>query len=311
MRNKIVIFFFFFLFFSGFFLIWLHASYNAKTIGSNKITIVTTTTMVTDIVNEIARDRAIVHGLMGPGIDPHLYRARESDVHKLGSADIVFYNGLHLEGKMANVLEGMNRFTRTVAVTRDIDRAQLRSVEFCMYDPHVWFDVELWSCAVQTVCDELVQLDPDNAQEYKNNNELYQQRLTDLNEYIKNKVAAISRSHRIFVTAHDAFGYFGNRYGFDVVGLQGLSTDAEIGVQDIVVLADLIVEKKIPVLFAESSISQRSVIALCNAVSARGHCVTIGPELYSDALGDISTPAHDYCGMMRYTVDVLIDSLKR
>lgn len=282
-----------------------------RNITDKKIVIVTTTTMITDVVKEIVHDKAIVYGLMGPGVDPHLYRARESDVHKLGSADIIFYNGLHLEGKMAEVLEGMNHFTRTVAVTKNIDRADLRLVEFGMYDPHVWFDVKLWSSVVQTICDELVCFDSDNAETYKQNNKIYQQRLFDLDNYIEKKIATVDREKRVLVTAHDAFGYFGDRYGCDVVGLQGLSTDAEIGTQDIRMLADFIVQKKVPVIFTESSISERSILALRNAVAARGWLVVTGPELYSDALGDFSTHAYDYCGMIRYTIDTIVDSLNQ
>lgn len=278
---------------------------------NKKIVIVATTTMIADLVIHIVGNHAIVYGLMGPGVDPHLYRARESDVHKLAAADIIFYNGLHLEGKMGQVLAGMNHFTRAVAVTDSIDKTLLRCAEFDgMYDPHVWFDVVLWKSAVRLVCDELVKIDPVHELDYKKNCDNYMQSLSLLDEYIMKKVMTIDRDRRILVTAHDAFGYFGARYGFDVVGLQGLSTDAEVGMHDITVLADFIVEKKVPVVFVESSVAQRTVFALRNAVNARGWCVAIGAELYSDALGDCSTRASDYCSMLYYTVDTIIDSLK-
>jgi len=277
---------------------------------NDKLTIVATTSIIADAVKHIVGDCAQVYQLMGPGIDPHVYRARESDVHALAHADIVFYNGLHLEGKMGHVLEGMHHFTKTVAVTDALDKTVLRSVDFeGMYDPHVWFDVSLWIAVVRYIQQQIMTIDPDRAHAYRINGDAYVQELAELHEYIVHKIFLLNEHERILITAHDAFGYFGRAYGLEVVGLQGLSTDADISIQNIQKLADYIVEKKVRAIFVEASIPPRALIAVQNAVAARGWCVEIGDELYSDALGDVTSDAGTYCGMVRYNVDVIINSL--
>jgi len=269
--------------------------------------------MIADAVKNIIGDdssNAQVYQLMGPGVDPHVYRARESDVHKLADADIIFYNGLHLEGKMGTILEGMHYFTKTVAVTDAIDKTLLRTAEFeDMYDPHVWFDVSLWILVVHYIQQQLMLADPDNAEHYSVNGDEYIQELEALQKYIHSKIELLSEYEKVLITAHDAFGYFGRAYGFEVVGLQGLSTDADIGTKDIQHLADYIVERKVRAIFIETSISPRAIVAVQNAVVARGWFVDIGDELYSDALGDVATQAGSYCGMIRYNVDVIVGSL--
>ena len=276
-----------------------------------KITIVATTSIVADAVRKIVGDHIAVHGLMGPGVDPHLYRARESDVHKLAAADLVLYNGLHLEGKIGQVLEGMQRFTQTVAVASCLDTTMLRAADFAdLYDPHIWFDVAIWIVVVRFIQKSVIALDPINTDAYKKNGDEYIRELEQLHAYVHRRVNELDVQKRILITAHDAFGYFGAAYGFEVVGLQGLSTDCDISTKDIKELADYIVENHIPVIFVESSIPQRSIAAVQNAVRARGWSVQIGPELYSDALGDNTTPAPSYVGMIKYNVDALVDALK-
>ena len=253
------------------------------------LTIVATTSIIADAVRRVVGDRITVHGLMGPGVDPHLYRARESDVHKLAAADLVFYNGLHLEGKMGQVLEGMQRFTQTVAVAQSLDTTMLRAADFAdLYDPHIWFDVALWIIVARYIQQSVIVLDPINANVYKQNGDEYIRELEQLHAYVQKRVNEIDVKKRILITAHDAFGYFGTQYGFEVVGLQGLSTDCDISTRDIQQLADYIVENTVPTIFVESSIPQRAIVAVQNAVRARGFSVHIGPELYSDALGDSS-----------------------
>lgn len=275
-----------------------------------KITVVATTSIIADAVRAIVGDSATVHALMGPGIDPHLYRACESDVHKLAAADIVFYNGLHLEGKMGQVLEGMNRFTVVVAVASALDNNQLRKVDFDdMYDPHIWFDVSLWIHVVRYIQQSMIKCDVKNAELYKENGDVYIKKLEQLHRYVQDCISSIPLEKRILITAHDAFGYFGRAYGFNVVGLQGLSTDSDISTKDIQNLSDYIVEKKIKAIFVESSIPQRTIIAVQNAVRARGWGVVVGDELYSDALGDETTHASDYCGMITHNIDVIVSSL--
>lgn len=275
-----------------------------------RLTIVATTSIIADAVRNVVGDQMVVYGLMGPGVDPHLYRARESDVHKLAAADLVIYNGLHLEGKMGHVLEGMQRFTRTVAVAQGLDTTMLRTADFeNLYDPHIWFDVALWIMVVRCIQQSVIALDPAHADLYTKNGDAYSAELEQLHAYVHRRVNEIDLQKRILITAHDAFGYFGAAYGFKVVGLQGLSTDCDISTRDIQQLADYIVAHAVPTIFVESSIPQRAIVAVQNAVRARGWNVALGAELYSDALGDVTTPAATYIGMIKYNVDAIVNSL--
>lgn len=294
-------------------LIFLCMDNNSVMQQQKKLTIVATTSMLADAVRMIVRDvpHVEVHGLMGPGVDPHLYRARESDVHKLAAADLIVYNGLHLEGKMGQVLEGMQRFTKTIAAAYALDITRLRSTDCSeLYDPHIWFDVTLWIAVVRYIQKNIIALDLEHADLYTKNGDEYCAQLAQLDNYIKQRVNEVDAQKRILITAHDAFGYFGAAYGFTVVGLQGLSTDCDISTKDIEDLADYIVEKNIPAIFVETSIPQRTLLAVRNAVAARGHHVAIGPELYSDALGDELSAASSYGGMVKYNIDAIVDALK-
>jgi manganese/zinc/iron transport system substrate-binding protein len=277
-----------------------------------KFTIVATTSMLADAVKAIAGDAAVcIHGLMGCGIDPHLYRARESDVHKLASADLVIYNGLHLEGKMGQVLAGMNRFTHVINVSDALDKQKLRTAEFeGLYDPHIWFDVTLWICVVRYIQDAIIELDPEHAVNYEKNGNEYIVQLEQLHSYIQKRINEVDLQKRILITAHDAFGYFGDAYGFEVVGLQGLSTDCDISTKDIQQLADYLAGRRIPTIFVETSIPQRSLIAVQQSVAAQGWHVEIGDELYSDALGDEESGAATYIDMVKHNVDAIVAGLK-
>jgi manganese/zinc/iron transport system substrate-binding protein len=293
-------------------LIFLREHNNATILNQKKLTIVATTSILTDAVRMIVRDvpHTVVHGLMGPGVDPHLYRARESDVHKLAAADLIVYNGLHLEGKMGQVLDGMQRFTKTIAAAHALDTSLLHKSEIeNLYDPHIWFDVVLWIEVVRYIQQCVIALDSEHADMYQKNGDDYVVQLQQLHAYVQQRSNALDASAKILITAHDAFGYFGARYGFKVVGLQGLSTDCDISTKDIQELADYIVDHKIPALFVESSIPQRSLIAVQNAAAARGHNVVLGAELYSDALGDEQSGASSYLTMVKHNVDAIVDSL--
>jgi manganese/zinc/iron transport system substrate-binding protein len=283
------------------------AAHKHVTIKQEKKVIVVTTNIIADTVKNIVGDAATVHALMGCGVDPHLYRARESDVHKLASADIIFYNGLHLEGKMATMFTGMNRFTKTVAVADALEKSMLRVADFDdMYDPHVWFDVTLWIRVVRFIQEHMMMIDWCNAEVYKKNGDAYIQKLELLDNYVRERMSTIQHDTRIIVTAHDAFGYFGRAYNCNVIGLQGLSTDAEISTKDVQTLASYIVEKKIKALFLESSVPSRAIIAVQKAVEAQGWSVAIGDELFSDSLGDGTTHASTYCAMIKYNVDTFV-----
>ena len=281
-------------------------------IADRPINVVTTTGMIADITKNVGGDRIQVTALMGPGVDPHLYKASEGDVIRLQEADVIFYNGLHLEAQMGDVLERLNGFgIKTVAVTDQIDRSLLQSPpEFQgNYDPHVWFDVTLWMKAVEQVRDTLVELDPTSASGYEANAEAYLAELEGLHQYVLEQASTVPAGQRILITAHDAFNYFGRAYGFEVRGLQGISTEAQAGTGDVQALAAFIVEKQIPAVFVESSVPQRNVEAVQAAVEAQGFEVKIGGSLFSDAMGSEGTPEGTYVGMVRHNINTIVTAL--
>jgi len=285
----------------------------SQDLSGRKIRIVATIGMITDIVEQVGGERVAVSGLMGPGVDPHLYKASEGDVTRMAGADIIFYGGLHLEGKMTEVFERMRGRIRTVAVTDGIDRGLLlKPPEFLgVYDPHVWFDVTLWMTAVEGVAEALAKIDPQHADAYRRRATAYREKLSELHGYVKSRAEEVPVSKRILVTAHDAFNYFGRAYGFEVRGLQGISTVTEAGTADIQDLAKLIVEKRIPAVFVETSVSPRTIEALIEAVHARGFDVETGGNLYSDAMGDPGTPNGTYIGMVRHNIDTIVSALSK
>jgi manganese/zinc/iron transport system substrate-binding protein len=280
-------------------------------VTGRELRLVATTGMVGDLVAAVAGGRAEVTSLMGPGIDPHVYKASEGDVLTLAEADAIFYNGLHLEAKMADVLERIEGRLLTVAVAEGVpEQKLLRPPEFeGAYDPHVWFDVALWQEALDEVERALVRLDPAHAAAYRANARRYRARLADVDAEVRRLVATVPESRRVLVTAHDAFGYFGAAYGFQVRGLQGISTAAEAGAADVQALADFVVERRTPAIFVESSVPRQTVRAVQEAVRSRGFEVEIGAELFSDAMGDPGTPEGTYPGMVLHNVRVIVDAL--
>lgn len=278
---------------------------------SDKYKVVATTTMIADLVNTIGGEHVEVQGLMGPGIDPHLYKASAGDVTKMQNANIIFYNGIHLEGKMGDLLEDLEKTNiKTVAVAKDIDISDLiQSEDFeGNYDPHIWFDVSLWMKAVETVKESLIELDNEHKDYYEENAKNYIERLKNLDQYVVNEIEKIPEESRILVTAHDAFSYFGRAYKFEVKGLQGISTASEAGTSNVKELADFIVEKKIPAIFIESSVPRKNIEALQEAVKARGFNVEIGGELFSDSLGEPNTEAGTYEGTIKHNIDTIVNS---
>ena len=277
----------------------------------DQVDIVATIGMIADIAQIVGGDHAKVTALMGPGIDPHLYKASAGDVSRLSKADIIFYNGLHLEAKMSEVLEQMSGRAKTVAVTDNIDRSVLLTpLEYKgAYDPHVWFDVTLWKKAVGAVHDTLTEVDAKNAEGYQRNARDYLAQLDKLHQYVQTQTARLTPNQRVLVTAHDAFNYFGQAYGFEVRGLQGISTAAEAGAADIQALADFIAQARIPAMFVETSVSPRNIEAVRAAVKSRGFDVKIGGQLFSDAMGAAGTPEGTYIGMIRHNIDTIVESL--
>ncbi len=279
---------------------------------SSRITVVATTAIVADLIRSIAGDRAEVSSLMGTGVDPHLYKASAGDVDRLASADMIFYNGLHLEGKITDVLAEMKKNGLfTVAVAEEIDKSLLLSPKEYegYYDPHVWFDISLWRKAAQAVTKALCEYDSHNTLVYKNNSKSYIKKLDALQEYVQKKIALLPPEKRVLITAHDAFNYFGKGYGFEVIGLQGISTDSEASVSDIKNLSELIAHRKIPAVFVETSISPRYMKALVASVKAKGFEVDLGGTLFSDSMGPSGTDEGTYLGMFRKNVDTIVKSL--
>lgn len=289
-------------------------SCNKKTTKENgKLNIVTTTTMITDLVKNIGGNQVNINGLMGSGVDPHLYKASEGDVSKLFNADIIIYNGLHLEGKLEEVFEKMKHQNKKIIVASDtINKKNLiESENFASnYDPHIWFDINNWSKITSYISKKLIHLDPKNELIYKKNTQQYLIKLKKLNTQINSKINELPESKRVLVTAHDAFNYFGKQHKFNVVGLQGLSTATEAGVQDVQKLAKFIINNKIKAIFVESSVPKRTIEALQEAVNAKGHQVLIGGTLYSDALGNKGTIEGTYTGMYNHNVNIIVDALK-
>lgn len=277
----------------------------------DEIRVVATTGMVGDLAARVGAGRVEVETLMGPGIDPHLYKASEGDLRRLERADIIFYGGLHLEAKMADVFERVAEERTTVAVSERIPvRDRLAPPGFeGSYDPHVWFDVRLWMHAVEEIRDTLSERDPRSAALYRRNAAAYLAELEELDEYVRTQAQRVPRERRVVITAHDAFEYFGRAYGFDVRGLQGISTASEAGAGDVQALARFIAERRIPAIFVESSVSPRTIEAVREAVRARGFDVRVGGSLFSDAMGDPGTPEGTYVGMVRHNVDTIVAGL--
>ncbi len=281
--------------------------------GANGLQVVATTTIVGDLVRTIGGDDVQVDVLMGPGVDPHLYKASAGDVRRMSSAEAVFYSGLHLEGKMTDVLEGMNqRGVRTVAVAECIPEDRLITLQNFngLHDPHVWFDVELWAATVDCVTRALTELDPAGATGYTSRAKAYRDELAALDQWVLQRASELEPERRVLVTAHDAFAYFGRAYGFEVRGLLGVSTASETGTADVQELAEFIDRRRIPAVFVETSVPPRFVEALREAVAARGFAVEIGGSLYSDSLGNPGTPAGSYAGTVRANVETIVSALQ-
>lgn len=280
---------------------------------SDTLNIVATTTMLADLSRVIGGEHVNVDGLMGPGIDPHLYQASAGDVTLMQNADVVVYNGLHLEGKMGEIFQSLtNRGSTVICIEDGLPKDQLLSWEddSSVHDPHIWFQVSLWKSAAKTVADRLSEADPSHAQAYKKNLEAYTLELEKLDTYIRDRINEIPKDQRVLITAHDAFQYFGKAYGLEVRGLQGISTDAEAGTADVSTLADFITKRKIKAVFVESSVPPKTIEALQAAVKSKGFDVAIGGELYSDSLGGKNSGAETYLLTVKANVDTIVGALK-
>ncbi len=280
--------------------------------AGDRLTIVTTTGMLHDAVLNIVGDNIDVQSIMGPGVDPHLYKATQGDLRKLNQADLIIYNGLYLEGKMGEILEKLGRRKPVLAAAEKLtDQDLISSTEFgSSYDPHVWFDVDLWGKVVTIISDEIQHFHPEKATAYEKNTKQYLAMLKALDEDVLQQIREIPEAQRVLITAHDAFGYFGRAYNIEVRGLQGLSTATDFGLRDIAEITDLIIERDIKAIFIETSVSEKAINAVLSGAVEKGHEVVIGGYLYSDAMGEFGTDEGTYLGMVKKNVQVIVGGLK-
>ena len=279
-----------------------------------KAEVVATTGMIADAAERIGGGRVRVEVLMGPGVDPHRYQPSAGDLSKLGSAKLILFNGLHLEGKMSDLLEH-SMGHKAVAVTKHLDHQKLRAADIDggVHDPHVWFDVRLWGECVKTVRDEMAAAFPEHAAEFRANADAYLKELADLDAEVRAKAGKLPKDRRVLFTSHDAFGYFADAYGFEVFGLQGVSTSLESGTKDVEKLADEIGRRRVPAVFTETSVPSQGLEQVLAAVrskhSYRVNLIGGDDALCSDALGEPGTPTGTYIGMVRHNIDVIVKAL--
>jgi manganese/zinc/iron transport system substrate-binding protein len=278
--------------------------------GKHPIKTVCTTGMVADVVRRVGGQWLTVEQMMGEGVDPHLFKATPDTIASLANADAIFYSGLHLEGRMAESFENLAERQPVIAVTSTIPVERLISVGSGSYDPHVWFDVDLWSNTIESVRKFLGEFDPAHRADFDANAVIYLAELKALDAECRKRLDAIPKESRVLVTAHDAFHYFGRAYGVDVKAIQGVSTDTEAGLREINDLVAFIVTRKIKAVFIEASVNDRNVRNLVEGCRSKGHEVKIGGELFSDSMGAPGTPEGTYAGMVRHNVQVIASALK-
>ncbi len=275
--------------------------------------VLATTGMIADAVKAVGQEHVQVDCLMGPGVDPHKYVPTPNDLNRITSADLVLYNGLHLEGKMTDVFAARAKTAWTAAVAEGLPNLREAEEGFeGVHDPHVWFDVIMWMKVVEKIRDTLADLDPAHADQYRSNASTYLTQLADLDREVREKIGRVSKPKRVLITAHDAFGYFGRAYEFEVLGLQGISTTSEAGSPDVQALANTIGTRGIKAVFAETSVSNKGILAVLQAVRAKykGFEPKVAEEeLYSDALGPPGSPGETYIGMVRHNVDTIVRAL--
>lgn len=267
--------------------------------------IVATVGMIADLTSEIGGDCVSVQTMIGSGLDPHLYRASASDVTRLAAADLILYNGHNLEGQLGEVFQRLGSRTPTEAVAeRGIPHELLRTVEEGSdeVDPHLWMTPVLWSHVVPVIAEAVVELRPACAEAVAERADAYLLQLAALHEWAVATMATVPEQHRVLVTAHDAFNYFGAAYGLELAAIEGISTESEASIADIREAADVVVRSGVPAIFIENTINPRTIEAVRAAARDRGVVAEIGGELLGDAMGDLGTPEGSYIGMVRHNV---------
>ncbi|MGI6247631.1 MAG: metal ABC transporter solute-binding protein, Zn/Mn family [Pseudochelatococcus sp.] len=276
-----------------------------------KLTVVATTGMIADAVRQVGGDRVDVKALMGPGVDPHVYRQTRSDIAAMANADAVFWHGLYLEAQLEEFFHDLAKRKNVVALAESLPKDQLLPNEDYenRYDPHVWMNPRLWKGVVAAARDELIKLDPDGKAAFEANADRHLAEIDALADYSDKAFATVPEASRVLVTAHDAFNYFGKAYGYEVMGIQGISTESEAGLKQIEDLVNVLVDRKIGAIFVESSVSDRNIKALIEGAGAKGHKVVIGGELFSDAMGAPGTYEGTYIGMIDHNATVITRAL--
>ena len=283
----------------------------ASALAEERLDVVTTTGMIADAAREVGGELVEVKALMGPGVDPHAYRQTRTDIVALANADLVLWHGLYLEAQMEDFLRDLEDRGHVVAVAEGLPRNLLISHDDYddKYDPHVWMNPNLWAQVVLNVRDALIEIEPGNEEIFRENAQDHLDELRLLAQYTTEVLSSVPAESRVLLSAHDAFNYFGSAYGFEVIGIQGISTESEAGLQRISELVDMLVERDIGAVFVESSVSDRNIRALIEGAAARGHAVVIGGELFSDAMGEDGTYEGTYLGMIDHNATVISDAL--
>ena len=285
---------------------------NKLHLGNRQIKVVATTTMIADLLTNAGKGRVLVESLMGPGIDPHSYEPRESDVSRLMDADVVFYNGIHLEGKMSDLFQESSKKKHVFAIADGLMPSDIRKeIQTNTADPHIWFDVQLWIKCLEFVSTKLIEIDPENSGIYNTNKLNYLATLNELHQFVKQQSDKVPKEQRVLVTAHDAFGYFGTAYGFQVRGVQGINTVAEANSGEIGSLATFMVKNKVRAFFVESSVPRKNLEKLKEVAASLdpNFVLSSGGELYSDALGPNNSPAGTYEGMVKHNIETIVKAL--
>lgn len=295
----------------GVWALFLAGAASSPALAQKPLNVVATTSMIADALRQVGGERVRVMALMGPGVDPHTYRQTRSDIVAMTKADAVFWHGLYLEAQLEEFFQELGKRKVVIAVAEALPKEQLldNSAYAGRYDPHVWMDPKMWKGVVAATRDALVKLDPKSAEMFNANMQRHLAEIDALNAYAAKSLATVPNGSRVLITAHDAFNYFGRAYGFQVRGLQGISTATEAGTGDVQSLADFIAERQIPAIFVESSVPRRTIQALQEAVRARGFDVKIGGELFSDAMGNPDTEEGTYIGMVRHNIDTITGAL--
>jgi manganese/zinc/iron transport system substrate-binding protein len=276
------------------------------------IHIVTTTGIIEDVVTEIVGDSADVSAIMGPGTDPHIYKPAPSDIELLEEADVIIANGLHLEGKMAEMLEKYSKEKPVLIVADGISEEDIiKSADFDdAHDPHIWFDTRIWMDGMRYITSELGKIDTNASEYYMENFTVYEERIAEMDEWIFEEISSLDSTSRTLITSHDAFSYFGRRYKIEVKGIQGISTLSEVGLKDVAEMVDFVIENEINSIFVETSTSDKTAQSIVDGAKDKGYELKLNGPLYSDALGEPDSEGGTYIGMIKENVRIIVEGLK-